>query len=709
MKPLWRYRFILVPSLLVTLLQAQEPTDDLSALLDEVSDIATKNSLNVDYMPSVVTVINAEKFRDAGISNLAQVLEMLPGFQIQHTTIGYTTTTVRGFKNPNAYLSDKIKILIDGIPVHYETSGSSHFFLDFPLELVKKIEVLRGPASSLYGAGSLYGTINIITKLGSGMKQNRLQLKTGSFKYASAGGNVYTSIGDWSFYADGYYQQNDKKFYALRKGKRGDYVDESMQDYSLGFRLENENWEFLTRLKTNDTGNSYSFEGTFNPIEGRDMGRHGSTFLLSRLGYKSNISDIHFKTTATFSHRNVSFDANILSIGKVDKRFKEIGIYGMREGLYIEEEAEENNFDFESVATFEDYHSNNLLAGIGVQYTVVSSDKYYNNVEAYIEANLDTITSQPNYADFDFNEINEPAYWGNKTAKKLQDGTNRTNVYAYLQDLITLSDAFDLTLGIRADNYSDFGFELSKRAALVYRASEISIFKLLYGSAFRAPSFIESYANGHINYRQGNENLKPEETNTYEAVAIYKPNFHHHLMINYFYSVLDNVIDLEEDHLTPEGYDNYGTRVSQGVELEYNYKSRERHDLYFNATYIDTEYSLVTDTQDIMSDMPDISKVMLKGLYIFRPSNRLSFGTVWRYIGETTKTPLDWVSNDSTVDHYHVFDETVTFKLSQRSHIRLSIKNIFNADVKEPSYYYRTSGGVSREGSEIFASYEVTF
>ena len=148
---------------IVSTITASNNIDDFESLLNDMSDIATKKSINVDYLPSVVTVINAQTYLDGGIQNIGEAINMLPGIQMQVNRLGYNITTVRGLKNPNAYLSDKLKILIDGVAMNNEMQGSSSFFMDFPMQLVHKIEVLRGPGSTVYGAGAFYATINIIT------------------------------------------------------------------------------------------------------------------------------------------------------------------------------------------------------------------------------------------------------------------------------------------------------------------------------------------------------------------------------------------------------------------------------------------------------------------------------------------------------------------------------------------------------------------
>jgi len=272
-----------------------------------------------------------------------------------------------------------------------------------------------------------------------------------------------------------------------------------------------------------------------------------------------------------------------------------------------------------------------------------------------------------------------------------------------------------LSWGGRIDHYSDIGTNVSQRAALVYRADDKMIFKLLYGSAFRAPSFTEAYANGHINYRAGVKDIKPEETDTFEAVAIYSPNFNNKFSLNLFYSKLKNVIDLEEFSSTIAGYQNYPERTSKGIEFEYTFQSKPEHNFYFNASYIDSDYATPPeeDYPDLISQsMPDISKVMLKAIYIYKPNEKVSLGTTWQYFSRTTQSQIGWIledGTDTTVHPQHIVDETLTYRFSPSSEIRATIKNIFNEDIREVSYYYNTEGGVQREGRNYLLSYVQRF
>jgi outer membrane receptor for ferrienterochelin and colicin len=107
--------------------------------------------------------------------------------------------------------------------------------------------------------------------------------------------------------------------------------------------------------------------------------------------------------------------------------------------------------------------------------------------------------------------------------------------------------------------------------------------------------------------------------------------------------------------------------------------------------------------------MPDISKMMFKAMYVYRPTEKLSFGTTWRYFSETTATQLSWVQTDTTYDPVHIFDKTVTYRFSPSSELRLTVKNLFDAAVYMPSYYYQVSGGILREGRNYFLNYTLKF
>ena len=176
------------------------------------------------------------------------------------------------------------------------------------------------------------------------------------------------------------------------------------------------------------------------------------------------------------------------------------------------------------------------------------------------------------------------------------------------------------------------------------------------------------------------------------------------------------MIDLDEFRQTAAGYQNMKQRYAKGLEFEYFYRTAQEHNFYFNGTYVYAEYTVPPEDYNnivfIDQSMPDISKVMLKAMYVYRPNEKLSLGTTWRYFSETTPTKLEWVVDDgldSTASSAHIFDETVTYRFSPQSEMRFTVKNLFNTEVRQPSYYYEMAGGIEREGRNWFLSYVYNF
>lgn len=152
--------------------------------------------------------------------------------------------------------------------------------------------------------------------------------------------------------------------------------------------------------------------------------------------------------------------------------------------------------------------------------------------------------------------LQEVANW-NKNAE-------RQTTSLYFQDEWRLLDQVALTAGVRYDNYSDFGDTINPRAGLVWSIQDNVDLKLLYGQAFRAPSFIEMYNINTVS-NAGNPNLKPERIETWEAGL--DVHFSHalNLDINYFYSAIDDLITRDAT-VTPTSFINAGRAVTQGVE-----------------------------------------------------------------------------------------------------------------------------------------------
>ena len=127
---------------------------------EEVS-IATRHEMKISKTPGIVTVITAEEIKNLGYRTFVEVLRTIPGFEIlKDGSLGVMVPAVRGVASSN-----KVRLMLNGHFVNSPFTGSAFGrFDDFPVESIKKIEIIRGPGSAMYGENAFTAVINIITK-----------------------------------------------------------------------------------------------------------------------------------------------------------------------------------------------------------------------------------------------------------------------------------------------------------------------------------------------------------------------------------------------------------------------------------------------------------------------------------------------------------------------------------------------------------------
>ena len=123
---------------------------------------AARRSENLAASPAAIFVLTGEDIRRGGFSSLPEALRMVPGLYVAKVNSHWWTISARGF---NDYLNNKMLVLIDGRSVYTPQFGGVFWELqDIPLDEIDRIEVIRGPGGTLWGANAVNGVINIVTK-----------------------------------------------------------------------------------------------------------------------------------------------------------------------------------------------------------------------------------------------------------------------------------------------------------------------------------------------------------------------------------------------------------------------------------------------------------------------------------------------------------------------------------------------------------------
>ena len=153
--------------------------EDLDFLKEETVSIAAAHEQPISEAPSNVYVITAEDIRNSGAVDLPTILRRVPGLEVIQMTGAHFDVSMRG---DNQSRSNKLLVLVDGRSIYLDTQGEMLWkALPITLPEIKQIEVLKGPASAIYGFNAYDGVINIITKSAEEMKGLTVQAGGGDF------------------------------------------------------------------------------------------------------------------------------------------------------------------------------------------------------------------------------------------------------------------------------------------------------------------------------------------------------------------------------------------------------------------------------------------------------------------------------------------------------------------------------------------------
>ena len=131
--------------------------------------------------PSSVTVITAAEIQEHGYRTLADILRTVRSFYVTYDR-NYSSIGVRGFARPGDY-NTRVLLMVDGHRMNDNVYDEAMIGTEFPVDvdMIQRIEIIRGPASSLYGSNALFAVINVITRHGQDVNSVELSSDAGSF------------------------------------------------------------------------------------------------------------------------------------------------------------------------------------------------------------------------------------------------------------------------------------------------------------------------------------------------------------------------------------------------------------------------------------------------------------------------------------------------------------------------------------------------
>ncbi len=513
-----------------------------AALAEEETVVgASKREQSLGTVASAVTVVTSDQLRRYGYRNLAEALRAVGGIYVVDDRmverIGVRGVQLLGDANT------RILILIDGTPLNEPWSQFVDGSTALPVSLddVARIEVIRGPVSSIYGTNAFLGIINIVTIEAD--KAPRAYGRATSDSYGTFGGNAGFNVGDINR------QYRGSVSYQYRIGEELAYDD--TDSGSLGstgadgaqalFGSLAVNYDrFFFQARAYDRlrelpGAPYDAEFGSNENSNRD--RH----FLAELGYTHEINK-RLTVAARIYGNRYDFDSNLVRAGDPFRTQATSLWYGGEVRALADLLAKKNLLS--------------TTAGIAIEGTQT-------------ESTARTGVGTPVEIVKDFN-----------LAGVYLDGTTEPTKY------------FAATVGARFDRNSEFTNKLSPRVALFLHKGDEYGLKLLYAEGFRNPSIFEAYYDDDARFSPELDNMEtgldPETISAYEFVVYGRPLTGVKLRLSAWEWRMDKLLQRSQvfdpdDNALRFRFQNLGGLVSRGVEVESTYRDVAGRSAYVNT------------------------------------------------------------------------------------------------------------------------------
>ena len=656
----------------------------LNLSLEELLSIkvvsSTSTSQSIKEAPSIITVITANQIEERGYQSVGEALNSVAGIYPLYDYLQYNVG-IRGVNGGMYAWSRIVKVMINGQSVSFRPSSETFLGEELiPISTIERVEIIRGPASALYGANAFLGVINIITKtsdekisgqgtvkygLGqnysikgfdaslNGKVKNLRYLISGNYTYKDRSGLAPVDVPGSSRYQNMVSENDIAKPYSFYSMLN--YSDEKIGDISVDFNYQNldsygefMDWGVLTHLNHIQLINYYA-----------------------RLKYEKEIIN-NLKT-------NLSIAYAYGTQGPYDKLSIDTS-----STTWISRKVGCKSFDFSS----------------NIEYTI----KKRNNIKVGIDFNNDLQNLLTHY-------INQPGSNPQPQQGIEYNDTTFRNTGIFLQAILSPAEIMNssfledlvITAGVRYDMHNMYDDVFNYRLAGVYTFNKSIYTKLLYGTSYKAPSAVQLYSNyitvgGVI----GNPNLKPEKAQTFEWSVGMQPLKDLNLTTTAFYNIINDKVELILPYGTVSNvsYDNVAKINSAGLEVEllHNYNNWMNYANFSYQRSILTKENLTKDEIKLKTELyPDF---MVKlGSNLALPKFKINLNIEGAYISPRIASqqnnyiydPVNFRTNRYELPAYFMLDMTISslnIRFIKQSETRFMIKinNLLNTKAAWPGY-----------------------
>lgn len=586
----------------------------------------------VTEAPASVSFITAEEISRYGYRTLADILRGVRGMYVSDDR-NYSLLGTRGFAKPGDYNS-RILLLVNGHRVNDNIFGQAEVGAEFGMDpaTFERVEVIRGPASSLYGDSALFAVVNVITKTGASLGAPAITFEGGTLGSGLVRGTFGRVWRGVDLALAGTYENS--------RGLKTIYYpefDAPETNNGVAEKLDGEGVkQFYSRLAFKDL----TFTGTYGTRR-REVSTASFQTFFNEQEFPEETTDRHTLLDAQYAR---TINGTRLTLRGSYDRFT-------YDALYPREEEDQ------------DYPNPTYIDGLGTRVTFSGGVTRALPGRQTLTAGAEVIN---NLSQDQTANATNPAY------ELLDSRWSSKQLAVYAQDEIKLGRWFILNGGLRFDSYEDFD-RVSPRAAAIFLPSALESFKYLFGRAFRAPNRSElntTYYGDRV------LDLRPESIDTHELVwERYTQDWLRTATSLYWYKAEQLVTQVfDPEALTMVSFVNQGRVRAKGLEFEaqMRLKGESRALVSYAVQRAEEE-----DTGEELANSP---RHVAKGRISFAGPTRGSFISAEAQYHSSRKTVLG-----GEVDGATLFNLTLTQPIGPRVELFATVRNLFDADYADPA------------------------
>lgn len=630
--------------------------------LGDVSVTATKTARKVADVPASINIVTQKDIENSVASNANEILKNVAGVNIRNSMGLMSTSTtnklyMRGFGGTDA----RSLVLLDGVPLN-DAYGGAVEWTQIPMDSIKRIEVVKGSGSSLYGSNAMGGVINIITKKPQ-KQQTNINLSYGSMNTKIGSISTSGKKGKFGYYLLGQLTDSDGYIADVESKRKNNSIKRGVEKANANLKLTYDIDD------SSDIGVSYNY-----------MDRKTTGVLDVPGGYNPFTNSM---STAQINYNKFfenSSDMKVTIYNKMGENSYDSLVYHATNPTEIEYQDEGETSDYGATLQYTLPLGNHIIT-TGLEGKKSSAER----IDTYL-SNSDIIATE-----------------------------GKQDYYAFFgQDEWFVNEKFIVNIGARLDYYKNHDGKMydevnsvytdhatksfnafSPKIGLVYHLTENTSIRTSIGKAFRAPTVSDLYRDW-ISYEKvyaGNANLDPETVISYE-IGVDQKIGNGNIHITAYRSDAEDFI-YSIDPLDPSSTNykektNVGEVEIQGIEFEADYAFTDAWKLLANYTYNESKIKKFE------------ANSALEGKYLtYVPKNKASVSIEYmnpnfinivasgRYVGKRYSDDMN--SESSAYESYTLYDLKLSRKITKNSQFEVSVDDLFDKGYIE---YYNSPGRV---------------